>query len=92
MRILMTTTTIRVSTETRNLLNRLARSTGTSMQQVLEEALEQYRRQQFLEALNAAYATMQADPQLHTEATEELALWDTTLLDGIENLGEANES
>jgi hypothetical protein len=62
------------------------------MQQVLEEALEQYRRQQFLEALNAAYATMQADPQLHTEATEELALWDTTLLDGIENLGEANES
>ena len=87
----MTTTTIRVSTETRNLLNRLAQSTGTSMQQVLEEALEQYRRQQFLEALNAAYATMRAEPQLHREEAEELALWDATLLDGIENLEGSDE-
>jgi predicted transcriptional regulator len=88
----MATTTIRVSTETRDLLNRLARTTGSSMQQVLETALEQYRRRQFLEALNAAYAAMQADPQAQAEEAAELALWDMTLLDGLDDLEEWRES
>jgi predicted transcriptional regulator len=91
----MATTTIRVSTETRNLLNHLARSSGSSMQQVLEVALEQYRRRQFLEALNAAYAARQADPQARTEEAEEaeeLAVWDTTLADGLDDLEDWHES
>jgi predicted transcriptional regulator len=88
----MATTTIRVSTDTRDLLNRLARTTGTSMQHVLEAALEQYRRRQFLEALNAAYAAMQADPQAQAEEAEERAWWDTTLLDGVDEGEEWHES
>jgi predicted transcriptional regulator len=88
----MATTTIRVSTETRDLLNRLARTSGTSMQQVLEAALEQYRRRQFLEALNAAYAAMQADPQAQAEEAEERAVWDTTLADGLDDLEDWNEA
>lgn len=88
----MATTTIRVSTETRELLNRLARSSGTSMQYVLDTALEQYRRRQFLEALNTAYAALQADPRAQAEEAEELAAWDGTLLDGLEDLGNWNEA
>lgn len=88
----MATTTIRVSKETRDLLNQLARATGTSVQRVLETALEQYRRRQFLETLNAAYAASQADPQARAEASAEAALWDMTLLDGLDDQGEENGS
>lgn len=88
----MATTTIRVSAETRDLLHRLARTSGTSMQQVLETALEQYRRRQFLEALNTAYAALRADPQAQAEETAESALWDTTLIDGLDDQEEWHES
>ncbi len=63
----MPTTTIRVSTEMRDLLNQLARIMETSTQQVLETALEQYRRRQFSEALNTAYAALQANAQAQAE-------------------------
>jgi predicted transcriptional regulator len=80
----MSTTTIRVSTHTRQLLQELARQSGASMQSVLERALEQYRRQQLLEATNAAYATLQADPAAWAELERERADWDKTLADGLE--------
>ncbi|MCS6881269.1 MAG: CopG family transcriptional regulator [Oscillochloridaceae bacterium] len=88
----MATTTIRVSKETRDLLNQLARAAGTSIQQVLETALEQYRRRQFLESLNVAYAALQADPQAQAEAAAEAALWDVTLLDGLDQEEEGDGS
>lgn len=88
----MATTTIRVSTETRDLLHDLARRTGTSMQQVLEDALKEYRRRQFLEALNAAYLAAQADPVMQAAAAAESVEWDTTLLDGLDAMEEWNES
>lgn len=88
----MATTTIRVSTETRDLLNDLARRTGISMQQVLEDALKDYRRRQFLEALNAAYLAAQADPAVQAVEAAELAAWDATLLDGLEGMEEWDEA
>jgi predicted transcriptional regulator len=77
-------TTIRVSTHTRDLLQRLAQQSGVSMQSVLEEALEQYRRQQLLEATNAAYATLHADAEAWAELERERSDWDQTLADGLE--------
>ena len=70
----MATTTIRVSAETRDLLSRLARTSGTSMQQVLDMALEQYRRRQFLETLNAAYAAARSGDGEVGEEGESLGL------------------
>jgi predicted transcriptional regulator len=88
----MTTTTIRVSSETRALLQDLARQAGTSMQQVLEEALVEYRRRQFFETLNAAYADAQLDPAAHAAAAADLADWDATLLDGLDERERWHES
>jgi predicted transcriptional regulator len=88
----MATTTIRVSTETRDLLHDLARRRGTSMQQVLEDVLKEYRRRQFLAALNAAYLAAQADPAMHAAEAAELAEWDGTLLDGLDEMEEWDES
>lgn len=80
----MTTTTIRVSTRTRALLQELAQRTGLPMQQILEEALEQYRRQQILQASNTAYAALQEDTHAWQEVEAERAAWDATLADGLE--------
>jgi len=60
----MASTTIRVSIRTRDLLQELAQTSGRSMQAVVEQALEQYRRQQLLEATHAADAALRA----HSEA------------------------
>ncbi|WP_129626326.1 ribbon-helix-helix protein, CopG family [Candidatus Oscillochloris fontis] len=80
----MTTTTIRVSVEMRDLLHDLARQTGTSMQQVLEDALTHYRRRQFLVALNTAYLAAQSDSVTQKVETAERDAWDATLLDGLD--------
>jgi predicted transcriptional regulator len=80
----MTTTTIRVALHTRELLQDLAQRSGVSMQSVLEIALEQYRRQQLLEATNAAYATLQADASGWADVQHERHDWEKTLADGLE--------
>jgi hypothetical protein len=55
------------------------------MQSVLEDALEHYRRQQLLEATNAAYATLQTEPVAWSELVRERMEWDQTLADGLED-------
>jgi predicted transcriptional regulator len=80
----MTTTTIRVSTRTRDLLQQLAHQSGVSMQSVLEHALEEYRRQQLLEATNAAYAALHADAEAWGDLERERSEWDQNLTDGLE--------
>ena len=79
----MTTTTIRVSLRTRDLLQELAQTAGSSMQAVLEQALEQYRRQQLLEEINAAYAALRAAPEAWTDLEQERLAWEQTLADGL---------
>jgi len=58
----MASTTVRVSEHTHELLHKLAAATGEPLQKVLERAVENYRRAQFFEELDAAYARLQADP------------------------------
>ncbi|HEX9725180.1 MAG TPA: toxin-antitoxin system protein [Vicinamibacteria bacterium] len=53
------------------------------MQAVLRSALEVYRRQRFLDEINAGYAELQADRRSWQEWTTERMLWDRTLTDGL---------
>jgi predicted DNA-binding protein len=78
------TTTIRVSTDTRDTLNVLAKKKGISMQDAAREAVETYRRQQLLEAANVAYAKLRANPKASKAFDDETKLWDTTLADGLD--------
>jgi predicted transcriptional regulator len=80
------TTTIRVSVRTRDLLQELAIQSGDSMQLVLDKAIEQYRRRQLLEDVNAAYATLQTDAAAWADLERERAEWDQTLADGLEGI------
>jgi hypothetical protein len=65
------------------MLRELAHTVGAPMQEVVELAVEQYRRQRLLAATNAAYAALQADPAARQELREERAAWDVTLADGL---------
>jgi len=79
----MSTATVRISLPARNQLRELAEHVGKSMQLVVEEAIELYRRRSFLEDVNAAYSELRQDPQAWAEIEEERALWDSTLADGL---------
>jgi hypothetical protein len=81
----MPTTTIRVSTQTRDTLHELAQAAGVSMQKVLDSALEIYRRQQLLEQANAAYEQLRNAPVAWKELERERQEWDTTRADGLES-------
>jgi hypothetical protein len=80
----MSTPTVRISAASHRLLKELAEQTGETMTDVLDKALDAYRRKVFFEQLNAGYAELRADPQAWTEHLSERALWDATLLDGLD--------
>jgi hypothetical protein len=80
----MGSTTIRVSVGTHQTLKQLSSSTDLTMQQVLESALEMYRRRVLLEQAVAAYARLEANPELYRDWQNELAQWDATLADGLD--------
>lgn len=50
---------------------------------LLDEAVESLRRQRFLQELNAAYATLRADPRTWEAIEQERRAWDVTLPDGL---------
>lgn len=66
-------------------LRDLAEREGKSMQTVLDDAIERYRRDKFLADVNAAYARLRADPRAWKEELDERLVVEGTLMDGIEN-------
>ncbi len=81
----MATTQVRVSNSTHQVLRSLSHEVGESMQTIIEQAVEQYRRRKFLEGLNQDFKTLKEDAQSWQEELEERELWNKTLLDGVEN-------
>lgn len=80
----MPSTTVRISREARESLQKLSEQTGRKLQDLLEEAVERYRRELFLKEANAAYAALRADKEARAEEEEERAAWEGTLADGLE--------
>ncbi len=76
--------TVRISPGTRDLLRELAREEQSSMQAVLEQAVEHYRRERFLHRANMAFAALREDPAAWREEMREREEWDATLADGEE--------
>jgi hypothetical protein len=78
------TPTVRISEKAHRTLRQLSQSSGEAMQTVLDKALERYRRERFWEEMDAAYAAIQNDPKAVAAEAEERALWDNTLMDGLD--------
>jgi predicted transcriptional regulator len=79
----MQTTTVRVDLTTHKALTRLAEETHFSIQTLLNNAVEAYRREVFLNRTNQAYADLKKDPKAWAECQEESAVWDSTTKDGL---------
>ena len=82
----MASVTVRISDKARQELRDLAQQSGESMQNVLEKAIDLYRRQMFFEQLNASVSRLQEEhPDLWQQELEERQVWENTLADGLEN-------
>jgi len=72
----MSETTVRVSGATHEVLKKLSRTKQRPMQAILEMAVEEYRRRQFLENVNAAYADLRKDPAAWEAVQADRRAWD----------------
>ncbi len=80
----MATLTVRIRPETHRKLQKMAQSSGKSLPEVLERAIGEYERQQFLAGCNAAFERLRQNPDDWAHEMEERAAWDVTLSDGAE--------
>jgi hypothetical protein len=65
----------------RDLAQELATKAGRSQMEIVHDALELYRRQQLLAAMNRDYAEMRRDGDAWSEEMAEREVWDVTLGD-----------
>jgi predicted transcriptional regulator len=79
------TTTIRVKKELYDAMKSLAKQKGQNMQDILKQAIRDYRKREFFDSLNASYARLKAVPGAWAEEEKERVEWDATLSDGLEN-------
>lgn len=77
------TPNIRLSPRAHAMLRQIADEEQQSMQAVLDEAIERYRREKFLHAANADFAALKSDPKAWKAELRERKLWENTLADGL---------
>ena len=75
--------TIRISRQSKATLRELAAHEGKPMQTVLDDAVEQYRRDRFFRELDEGYARLQTDDKAWQEELDKRRLWDSTVADGL---------
>jgi len=76
--------TVTISNTSYQALTKLSASSGKPIQTILEQAIEQYRRQEFLVAANQAYLTLRDRSEDWQEELEEREAWDITLEDALQ--------
>ncbi len=78
------TTSIRIDEHALTVLRELARRQRQTVQTVLRQAIDNYRREKFLEEANTAFAALRRNPDAWSEEQKERDLWDKTSGDGLE--------
>ena len=73
----------RISPRAHALLRKLASEEHSSMQAVLDKAIEHYRRETFIRAANSEFAALKRDKKAWKQEIEERKLWEQTLHDGM---------
>jgi len=81
----MSTSTVRLRPHSHTALKEIAEITGKSVQDTLDRAIEELRCKVYLEGLNRDYDALLADPKALEEHRKELAAWDVSNKDGLED-------
>jgi hypothetical protein len=79
------TVTVRITPQTHETLKALAEQSGETMQAVLDRLVAQEREALFWQQTNAAYAALRADEAAWQAEIAERALWENTLMDGLDD-------
>jgi len=74
---------VRLSDEAYSKLSIIAQKTGLSRQDIIDNALKQFERDDLLKRANDAYAAMNKSEK--TRRNAEISEWDATLEDGLKN-------
>jgi len=77
--------TTRISEETHRKLKKLSEESGERMIEIIENAIERYRREKMMEVSNKAYERLRENKELWEIELQERREWDVTLMDGIED-------
>jgi hypothetical protein len=81
----MASDTVRIRSETHAKLHAIAKLSGQSMPDVLDEAVEALRRVRLLEETSRAFAALREDAKEWKAELAERALWEATLRDDLKN-------
>jgi predicted transcriptional regulator len=76
---------VRIQADSYKKLRELANVAGTSLPEVLAEAIDELYRQKFLDECDRAYGRLKSDPKAWKEELKERRAWDATLADGLED-------
>jgi hypothetical protein len=77
----VTSTTMRITQQSLEKVRVLSSITGQKQQEVVDNAVETYRRHIFLEQANASFACLKNDDDAWKQESAERAEWDNTLTD-----------
>jgi hypothetical protein len=78
------TMSIRVRPHTYRILEEMAKDRGESIPDALDHLVEELRQWRMLQKANEAYAAIAADPEADAAWRAEIAVWDVTLADGLD--------
>ena len=75
---------VRASDKSRDRVRLLALQTGHSMQYIVDWAIERLQHELFWQQANSAYEALTENPVSKREQEAEQAVWDETLMDGLD--------
>ncbi|HET6878552.1 MAG TPA: hypothetical protein VFI31_00170 [Pirellulales bacterium] len=78
----MATVTVPISEASHKILLELASRGGQPIGKIIDQAIEEFRRQRLLDEANAAYLALRRDEQAWREEAAERRDWEATLADG----------
>lgn len=81
----MASDTVRIKPDTHAKLRDIAKSTGKSMPEILDEAVEVLRRIRLLDETSRAFASLRSDPKAWRTELAERELWEATLSDDLKD-------
>lgn len=77
-------TNTRITAKSHEKLRKLAKESGQSMLEILDNALEEYRRRHLLLESNKAYSLLRSDSEAWADEMQERSDWNQTIDDGID--------
>lgn len=81
----MSTSVVRVEKRIHSKLREISERENRPIGQIVAELVDRYERQEFWKKMHEGFDELRKDPDAWKAYQDEVALWDSTLGDGLEN-------